>query len=107
MAKYHPSTPERFGSLEDVRTWASAFFEWYNHEHHHMGLGLLTPAMVHDGRADQVLLHESRCSQQPTRHIQNALCEGSPSHSDHQRQPGSTHHSRESRTKRCFHPLAE
>lgn len=55
-AKYHPSTPERFGSLEDARTWASAFFEWYNHEHHHTGLGLLTPAIVHDGRADQVLL---------------------------------------------------
>lgn len=54
--KYHPSTPERFGSLEDARAWATRFFEWYNHEHHHSGLGLLTPAAVHDGRADQVLL---------------------------------------------------
>jgi putative transposase len=55
-AKYHPSTPERFGSLEQARTWASAFFEWYNHEHHHTGLGLLTPATVHEGRTDEVLV---------------------------------------------------
>jgi putative transposase len=54
-AKYHPTTPERFGSLEDARAWATRFFEWYNHEHHHIGLGLLTPVVVHDGRADQVL----------------------------------------------------
>jgi putative transposase len=54
-AKYHPSTPERFGSLEDARGWASSFFEWYNHEHHHTSLGLLTPATVHDGRAEEVL----------------------------------------------------
>ena len=55
-AKYHPSTPERFGSLEDARAWARRFFEWYNHEHHHSGLGLLTPAALHEGRAEQVLL---------------------------------------------------
>lgn len=49
-AKYHPSFPERFGSLEDARNWARTFFVWYNHEHHHSGIGLLTPAMVHQGQ---------------------------------------------------------
>jgi putative transposase len=53
--KYHPSCPERFGSVEDARTWARELFEWYNHEHHHTGIGLLTPAVVHHGQASAVL----------------------------------------------------
>lgn len=53
--KYHPSTPERFGSVEDARAWARELFEWYNEEHHHTGLGLLTPAVVHSGRAAEVV----------------------------------------------------
>ena len=28
---------------------------WYNHEHHHSGIGGLTPAMVHSGQAERVL----------------------------------------------------
>jgi putative transposase len=53
--KYHPTYPERFGSLADARAWARPFFAWYNHEHHHTALGLLTPAVVHHGQAERVL----------------------------------------------------
>jgi putative transposase len=53
--KYRPDYPDRFGCLADARVWAQAFFSWYNHEHHHTGLGLLTPAVVHHGQADRVL----------------------------------------------------
>src|SRR5438309_9156259 len=53
--KYHPSCPERFGSVEDARAWARELFEWYNHEHHHTGIGLLTPAVVHQGKASEVV----------------------------------------------------
>jgi putative transposase len=53
--KYHPTFPERFGSLEDARAWARPFFVWYNQEHHHSALGLLTPSQVHQGQADAVL----------------------------------------------------
>jgi putative transposase len=53
--KYRPDYPERFGCQQDARTWATAFFQWYNHEHHHSALGLLTPADVHFGRAQTVL----------------------------------------------------
>ena len=53
--KYRPDYPDRFGCLADARTWAQAFFTWYNHEHHHTGLALLTPMVVHYGQADQVL----------------------------------------------------
>lgn len=49
--KYHPSYPDRFTSITDARAWARAFFEWYNHQHYHSGLHLLTPASVHYGEA--------------------------------------------------------
>ena len=50
--KYRPDFPERFGSLEDARVFCQMFFAWYNGEHRHSGIGLMTPAVVHDGRAD-------------------------------------------------------
>jgi putative transposase len=53
--KYRPNFPERFGSLEDARAFCQPFFGWYNTEHRHSGIGMLTPAMVHDGRAPQVM----------------------------------------------------
>jgi putative transposase len=53
--KYRPSFPERFGSLQDARAWARSFFHWYNHEHYHSGLNLLTPVTVHYGQAQAVL----------------------------------------------------
>jgi putative transposase len=53
--KYRPDYPERFGSAPDARQWAEGFFTWYNHEHHHSALGLLTPAVVHYGQAAAVL----------------------------------------------------
>jgi putative transposase len=52
--KYRPDYPERFGSLPDARSWGRSFFAWYNEQHHHTGLGLLTPALVHTGRAETV-----------------------------------------------------
>ena len=51
--KYRPSFPERFGSIQDARAYCHVFFPWYNTEHHHSGLGLLTPADVHHGVAEQ------------------------------------------------------
>lgn len=49
--KYCPLFPDRFGSIEDGRAFGQVFFPWYNHEHHHSGLGFLTPAVVHFGHA--------------------------------------------------------
>ena len=48
--KYRPGYPDRFGSIQDARTWARPFFHWYNEEHYHTGLNLLTPASVHSGK---------------------------------------------------------
>ena len=52
--KYRPDYPDRFGSVADARHWARSCFAWYNDQHHHSGLGLLTPAVVHTGRAETV-----------------------------------------------------
>ena len=52
--KYRPAFPDHFGSIQDARVFCQDFFAWYNVEHHHSGIGLLTPADVHYGRAEQV-----------------------------------------------------
>lgn len=62
--KYSPTYPDRFGSLADARTWCEQFFIWYNQEHYHTGLGLLTPSDVHHGRAPQILDQRQRVLQQ-------------------------------------------
>jgi len=53
--KYHPTFPERFGSIQDARAFCQSFFPWYNTEHRHDALGLLTPETVHYGRAEAIL----------------------------------------------------
>ena len=53
--KYHPTFPDRFGTLEEARAFCRTFFPWYNTEHRHLGLGLLTPETVHYGRDQEVI----------------------------------------------------
>lgn len=53
--KYRPEFPDRFGCIQDGRAFCQQFFQWYNEEHRHSGLGLLTPAVVHFGQAPVVL----------------------------------------------------
>lgn len=53
--KYPPSFPARFASLEQARAFCVEFSGWYNQEHHHGGLALLTPSMVHHGQAACVI----------------------------------------------------
>ena len=52
--KYRPTFPDRFGAIEEARDWCVPFFDWYNHQHHHSGLGWMTPADVHLGRVELV-----------------------------------------------------
>lgn len=51
--KYRPEFPERFGCYQDAHRFCSEFFPWYNHKHHHSGLGYLTPYEVHYGLAEK------------------------------------------------------
>jgi hypothetical protein len=49
--KYRPEFPDRFGCIQDSRAFCQQFFQWYNEEHRHSGIGLLAPAVVHFGEA--------------------------------------------------------
>ncbi len=53
--KYRPQFPSRFGSLQHGRSFCGPFFDWYNNEHRHSGLAMLTPRDVHYGLARQRL----------------------------------------------------
>jgi transposase InsO family protein len=52
--KYQPRFPQRFGSIDDARNFCRRFFDWYNQDHHHAGIGLMTPDQVHFGQVDAV-----------------------------------------------------
>ena len=53
--QYHPSFPGRFGGKLHVRTFCSSFCPWYNTEHRHGGISMLTPEQVHFGRAEEII----------------------------------------------------
>ena len=58
--KYRPGFPKRFDSIEHAKHFARQFFDWYNHVHRHSGIGLMTPATVQYGRAEQVRERRAR-----------------------------------------------
>jgi len=53
--KYRPQFPNRFGSIEDAKSFCRPFFQWYNTDHYHSGIGFLAPEAVHYGRAEQII----------------------------------------------------
>ena len=52
--KCQPRFPRCFGCIKDARSFYRAFFDWYNRDHHHAGIGLMTPDQVHYGQTDAV-----------------------------------------------------
>jgi putative transposase len=58
--KHRPEFPERFGSLQDSRSHCQDFFRWYNDEHHHSGIAMLTPSDLHHGRGLKILTERHR-----------------------------------------------
>lgn len=61
--KYRPDYPDRFQDLSHARQWGQSVFTWYNHDHYHSALGLLTPASVHYGQADIILAQRQQVLQ--------------------------------------------
>lgn len=49
--KYAPPYPGRFSDPKNAEQYCQIFFPFYNSEHHHSGLGLMTPEAVHYGQA--------------------------------------------------------
>jgi putative transposase len=75
--KYRPEFPDRFGCIQDSRAFCQSFFRWYNEEHRHSGIGLLTPATVHYGQAENVLRQRQEVldvayQRHPERFVRNA-----------------------------------
>ncbi len=58
--KYRPGCPKRFGSVQHARQWAAELMHWYNTAHHHSALGLMTPEVVHHGRAQELRQHRQQ-----------------------------------------------
>jgi putative transposase len=58
--KYRPDFPARFDSIEHARAHCRPFFDFYNHQHPHSGIGLMTPATVHYGRAEAIHTERAR-----------------------------------------------
>ena len=52
--KYQPEFPKRFQNIDEARTFCRRFFAWYNEDHHHAGIGLMTPDQIHFGQADEI-----------------------------------------------------
>ena len=55
ILKGRPEFPDRFGCIYDARSFCRTFYNWYNNEHRHSGIGMLTPDTVHYGKEEMVL----------------------------------------------------
>lgn len=53
--KYHPGFPGRFEDQAAATHYVRSFFPWYNNEHRHSGIAMLTPADVYFGRSQRIL----------------------------------------------------
>ncbi len=58
--KYSPGFPDRFGSLQDSVSFCRPFFRWYNIDHRHSGIGMVTPTDMHYGLAEKVVEERKR-----------------------------------------------
>ncbi len=74
--KYRPGFPKAFATIGEARIWCRAFFTWYNQNHRHAGIGLMTPDQVHYGQANAI--HAARTltlakafRQTPARFVRN------------------------------------
>ena len=78
--KYHPDFPGRFPSQEAATAYCRSFFPWYNTEHRHAGIAMLTPETVHYGRAQAVLEQRRRTLREAFRSHPERFVRGEPTH---------------------------
>ena len=89
--KYRPEFPERFGSIEDSRAFAQTFFTWYNQQHHHSGIAMLTPEMLHYGMAAEVIGQRQQVLDAAYARNPERFTHARPKHPPRPPRPGSTH----------------
>lgn len=76
--KYRPDYPKRFETQSAARQWARRFFNWYNNQHYHSGIGLLTPADVHYGRAEKIRQERQKVLQKAYQKNPERFVQGPP-----------------------------
>jgi putative transposase len=52
--KYRPGYPDRFGGFQHALSFCRELIRWYNMEHRHSGIGLMTPHAVHAGQVQAI-----------------------------------------------------
>ena len=91
--KYRPQFPSRFGSLQHARSFCRPFFNWYNAEHRHSGLAMLTPRDVHFGLVEQRLAKRTAVLAAAYAAHPERFPRGVPTPAFHRKQSGSTNQS--------------
>lgn len=76
--KYNPHFPGRFGSIEDAKAFCKWFFHWYNNEHRHSGIALMTPSTVHYGHAEECSFKRQRVLQEAFKRHPERFVNGLP-----------------------------
>src|SRR6266567_6967665 len=61
------ATGRRKSCWREARSRSCAFFPWYNRDHHHSGIGFLTPERVRTGHAPAIHLVRSAKLEDATR----------------------------------------
>ena len=59
--KYQPTFPKRFGCIEDAKSFCRRFFDLYNQDHHHSGIGLMTTGSSPVAGSGPSALRPGRC----------------------------------------------
>ena len=72
--------PDRFGSLEDARAFFAALLHWYNEQHYHSGIALLTPGDVHRGTAPVIIAKRQSVLDVAHRAHPDRFVHGRPTH---------------------------
>jgi putative transposase len=76
--KYRPEFPRRFESQQHARDCARDLIDWYNNDHHHSSLAMLTPYDVHHGLAEQRLVERSLVMERAYRAHPERFVRGAP-----------------------------
>ena len=76
--KYHPGFPGRFADITAAIAFCRSFFPWYNTEHRHAGIAMLTPEDVHHGRAQRILEQRERTLRRAWTQHPERFVHGSP-----------------------------
>ncbi len=78
--KYHPGFPDRFPDQDAATGYCRSFFPWYNTEHRHAGIAMLTPETVHYGRAQAAIEQRQRALSAAWRRHPERFVGGEPMH---------------------------